>query len=181
MNAIGVAMIIPYHRLSQRALPADRSVLLSTPTSALSGMVSAYHQRSPLLGLVSFTTALGKIVLPVTLDQVPFAYNLTWLTQQICAWLSIAILALMIIVVAGLSFVEWPPLPIDPSTIAGAMFYVCESQMVDTFDGLACKSEADRNRDIRSMGSTYAYWQTVDGTEMRLGRPRVDTYDWKGE
>lgn len=174
-------MITPYHRLSQQSLPADRSILLSTPTNALSGMTSAYSQRSPLLGFVSLTTALAKIVLPVTLDQVPFAYNSTWLSHQICAWLSIAILALTILAVASLSLVEWPPLPVDPSTIAGAMFYIFESQVVDTFDGLACKNRKDRDNNIRSMGSTYAYWQTVDETGLRLGRPRIDTYDWKSE
>lgn len=144
-------------------------------------MTSAYRQRSPLLGIVSFTTILAKVVLPVTLDQVPFAYNSTWLTQQICAWLSVAILALMIFVVAGLFLVEWPPLPVDPSTIAGAMFYVCESQMVDAFDGLSCKNKKSRDRDVRSMGSRYAYWQTVDESGLQLGRPKVDTYDWKTE
>lgn len=181
MNATGVALITPYHRLSQRSLPADRSIALSTPTNALSGMVSAYFQRSPLLGIVSLTTALAKVVLPVTLDQVPFAYNSTWLSHQICAWLSISILALTIIVVAGLFLVEWPPLPVDPSTIAGAMFYIFDSQIVHTFDGLACKTKRDRDNDIRSMGSTYAYWQTVDETGVRLGRPKIDTYDWKSE
>lgn len=177
----GIALITPYQRLSQRALPADQSILLSMPTNALSGVMSAWRQRSPLLGIVSVTTMLAKTVLPVTLDQVPFAYNSTWLTQQVCAWLSIAILALMIVVVSGLFMVEWPPLPVDPSTIVGAMFYVSESHVVDMFDGLACKNDKDRDNHIRSLGSKYAYWQTVDGRGLRLGRPRVDTYVWKAE
>lgn len=181
MSITGIALITPYQRLSHRALPADRSILLSSPTNALSGMISAYCQRSPLLGLVSFTTSLAKIVLPVTLDQVPFAYNATWMTQQICAWLSIAILALVFVVVAGLFLVEWPPLPVDPSTIAGAMFYICESQIVDTFDGLPHIEEKDRDRDVRSMGLTYAYWQTVDESGVRLRRPRIDIYEGKVE
>lgn len=174
-----MAVLTPFLHLSQRALPAERSILLSPPTNAFSGLLSAYRQRSPFLGILSFTTILAKIVLPVTLDHVPFSYNATWLTQQICAWLSISIMALMIIVVAGSFLIRWPHLPVDPSTIVGAMFYLCDSHMLEAFEDLACKDKRQRDAEVRAMGSWYAYGQAADVGEKK--NSKVDVYNWKVE
>lgn len=38
-------------------------------------------------------------------------------------WLAVTILSTMILVLLGSFLVKWPELPIDPSTIAGAMYY----------------------------------------------------------
>lgn len=174
-----MAVLTPFLRLSQRALPAERSILLSPPTNAFSGLLSAYRQRSPFLGILSFTTILAKIVLPVTLDHVAFSYNTTWLTEQICAWLSIGIMALMIAVVAGSFLIRWPYLPVDPSTIAGAMFYLCDSHMLETFEDLAYKNKRQRDTQVRAMGVLYAYGQATSvGKKKNLN---IDVYDSKIE
>lgn len=85
----------------------------------------------------------------------------------------------MIGAVAGSFLIHWPNLPVNPSTIAGAMFYVCDSQMLDMFDDLARKDKRARDLDVRAMGGRYAYGQTVGTNEKN--RVKVDLYHWKAE
>lgn len=178
-STTGVAILMPFLRLSQGALPPERSILLSRPTNAFSGLVSAYRQRSSFMGILSLVTILAKIVLPVTLDHVPFSYNQTWLTQQICAWLSVSILAVMIAVVIASFAIPWPRLPVDPSTIAGAMLYVSDSYMLDAFDGLSRQEKKERDFRIHAMGAWYSY-QKITGVSEKE-RMQVDACHWKAE
>lgn len=67
---------------------------------------------------------------------------------------------MMMVAVAGSFLIRWPNLPVDPSTIAGAMFYVCDSHMLEAFDDLARKSKKERDSDVRAMGSWYVISET---------------------
>lgn len=152
-----VATIMPYQQLSKCAIPADRSILLSPPTNSFYGICSAFRRRSFFLGAVAFTTILAELFLPVTLSHVPFSHLDTYETQLVCAWLSISILALMVLVVLYSFLIRWPHMPVDPRTIAGAMFYVCDSWMLGTMEGMATLGKKERDSIMRAQRLRYEF------------------------
>src|SRR3569833_4105969 len=104
---LGVAVLSPYLVLSQRSLPARRSILLSPRTNPFSGLRTAFLQRNLYLGVLSVVFFLSELFLPVTLAHVPFSQVETLDTQIVCAWLSNAILAIMNIVLAATYLIRW--------------------------------------------------------------------------
>lgn len=156
-----VAIILPYQQLSKCALPAERSILLSPPTNAFYGLYSAFRQRSIFFGFVAFASILAELVLPVTLSHVPFSHLDTYETQLVCAWLSISILSLMILVILCSFLIRWPHMPVDPRTIAGAMFYVCDSWMLGTMEGMATLGKKERDPIIRAQRLRYEFANSV--------------------
>ncbi|KAI7781030.1 hypothetical protein LA080_015264 [Diaporthe eres] len=174
-----VAIMLPYQQLSKYALPAERSILLSPPTNSFYGTYSAFRRRSFFLGAVAFTTILAELFLPVTLSHVPFSHLDTYETQLVCAWLSISILALMVLVILYSFLVRWPHMPVDPRTIAGAMFYVCDSWMLGTMEGMATVGKKEMNSIMRPQRLRYEFASSegVNGKE----RMSVDICGETGE
>jgi hypothetical protein len=75
-----------------------------------------------------------------------------------------------------LSFViRWPDMPVDPRSIAGAMYYVSESNMVDHFSGMAAMDGDDRKKRIKELGGTYLYGELT--TREGEKRPAVEWDD----
>lgn len=160
--------------MSCRPLPAQRSILISPPTNTFSGLYSAVRQRHFYLGVLALTTLLADF-LPVTLSHVPFSVLETYETQYTCAYLSIAILVVMVIAVASSLAVRWPHMPVDPRTIAGAMYYVCNSGILASFDGLASVEMRDRDWMVKSMGLQYRFGtMTGLGGKERVGIDAVN-------
>lgn len=168
----------PYLRLSKTARRAEQSILCSPPTNAFYGMWSAFRQRHLYLGFLSFATILAELCLPVTLSHVPFSAVETYMTQIVSAYLSVAILSLMMIAVILSFFIKWPHMPVDPRTIAGAMYYVCDSWMLGSMEGLSSLGKDDRDLDVRFMRHRYGYG-CVDGMhwENRMGFDIVESRD----
>ncbi len=166
--------------MSQRALPAQRSILISPPTNPCSGLYSALRQRHPYLGVLAVATLVADF-LPVTMSHVPFSVLETYQTQYTCAYLSIAILVVMMVAVASSLVVCWPHMPVDPRTIAGAMYYVCDSSILISFDGLAGVEMRDRDWMVKSMCVQYGFGTLtgVSGKE-RVGIDAVDVTEGEG-
>ncbi|KAB5557841.1 hypothetical protein GE09DRAFT_88575 [Coniochaeta sp. 2T2.1] len=155
-----VAVLSPYLMMSQRALPAQTCILVSPASNTFSGVYSAFRQRHLYLGVVAATSLLADF-LPVTLSHVPFSVLETHEAQYTCAYLSIAILVMMILVVAGSLAVRWPHMPADPRTIAGALYYLCDSGILDSFSGLAAAEPRDRNWMVKSMCVQYRFGNMI--------------------
>ncbi|KAI1636214.1 hypothetical protein F4809DRAFT_663063 [Biscogniauxia mediterranea] len=82
----------------------------------------------------------------------------------------------MILVVACSFFVRWPHrMPVDPSTIAGAMYYVCDSYMLDSLSGLSVLEKKERDRRVNAMGLRYEFGEMrgVSGRERPPSRPAM--------
>lgn len=154
--------------MSRKPLPAGQSILLSPPTNPFSGAYTAVKQRHVYLGALSVATLLADF-LPMTLSHVPFGILETGQTQRTCAYLTIAILMVMMVAVAGSLVIRWPHMPVDPRTIAGTMYHLCDSGMLDSFDGLAGVEMRDRDWMVKSMGVWYMFG-TVPGS---AGKARV--------
>jgi hypothetical protein len=63
----------------------------------------------------------------------------------------------MWLVIAVSFFVKWPHMPADPSTVAGSMYYVCDSWMLYSFEGLSTLKKKDRDWKVGQMGFRYGY------------------------
>ncbi|KAF7539159.1 hypothetical protein G7054_g2387 [Neopestalotiopsis clavispora] len=169
-----VAIVSPYQLLSQRPQKAKHSILLSPPTNSFSSVLSGIRRRHVLLAVVGVTALLSEF-LTIFLSNVPYRATQTFLAARICAYGSIGIIATMTLVVVSSLFVKWPHMPVDPSTIAGAMYYVCDSWMLRDLKHFGEMGRDDCNTRMNAMDQEYTYGEFVgqSGT-LRIG---VDTVD----
>lgn len=76
----------------------------------------------------------------------------------------------MVLVVVGSFFITWPHMPVDPSTIAGAMYYVCDSWMLPRFEGLSTMKRRSRDFQVNEMGLKYEFGQITGASGVvRIG------------
>lgn len=75
------------------------------------------------MGIVAAVSIMAEF-LPALLTNIPYRIIETWLAHSVCMWMAIAVLCAMVLTLLGSFFVDWPHMPIDPSTMAGAMYYV---------------------------------------------------------
>ena len=114
-------------------------------------------------------------VLIITLPGIPFDAGQLWKAFILSSYLSMAILAVMLLSLLGLWLrPKGPNLPRTPNTVGAMCSYLCGSSMQDDFADLACVETKTRNRAIKDMGREYAlsFGRGFDGVE----RWRVD-YD----
>ncbi|EAQ87616.1 hypothetical protein CHGG_04235 [Chaetomium globosum CBS 148.51] len=155
-----LAVLSPYQMLSQPPQPPQRTITVSPPLNAFSGIVGAVQQRHEFLILVAFTAILSEFM-PIVLSNVPFRVTQTWMTSRVCTWMAVGILSLMWLVVVGTFFVRWPHMPVDPSTIAGAMYYVCDSWMLGSMEGLSRLESEERDKRIAELGLRFQFGDIV--------------------
>jgi hypothetical protein len=168
----------PYHLLADRPQLARHSILLSPPTNAFSGIVSGFRRRHAFLALVGMAAVLSEF-LTIFLSNIPFRVTQTFLIARICTWSAVGILSIMVLVVLGSFFVKWPHMPVDPSTIAGAMYYVCDSWMLEGLEHISAEGRKERDWRIDAMGERYEFGEMtgqsgtirvgVDSTDGRVG------------
>ncbi|KAH8889111.1 hypothetical protein GQ53DRAFT_825871 [Thozetella sp. PMI_491] len=129
-----MARLEPYRRLSRRPQLAKDSILVVPATDVFTGLWHSIKSRNVVTGLVAFAGILSKIT-PILLANVPFSSVVTWKTHQVCSWMAVGILCYMILVLLLSSVLaRWPYLPIDPNTIAGRLYYICDSRMLQEFE-----------------------------------------------
>ncbi len=52
-------------------------------------------------------------------------------------------------------------MPLDPTTIAGAMYYVADSWMLDNFHGLSTFKRKERDRSVTALALRYQLGQMM--------------------
>ena len=172
---VAVATILPFHALhSSRKGPAGAadSILLSRPTNAFSGLYLAVRRRHPFYAAVSLCAVLSEF-LPVLLSNVPHRLTQVLGPTLVCTRASLAVLGVMVAVVGWSFFVAWPPMPVDPRSVAGMVWYVCESRrLLEDVRGLSEVDGKERDRRIRERGRRYFYGDVGGGrlgVEVHLG------------
>jgi fluoride exporter len=157
---VGVATIAPYQLMSSRAQAPERSILLTRPTNGFYGVYAAIKEGNIFLLLTALMTILSEF-LPILLSNVPYNLAQTLTTHVVCARISISILGVMILVVLGSLFIRWPHMPVDPRSIAGAMYYVSGSHMLSDFAGVSAMNGREREQRVKEMGKRYFYGEVV--------------------
>ncbi|KAI1630688.1 hypothetical protein F4809DRAFT_635733 [Biscogniauxia mediterranea] len=122
-----VAFLSPYRLFRKERVFKGLAFELNPPSNPFSGLVFSRSKgvRDLFLGIVSATAILSEI-LPMILGNVSSNGPAAGPVEDVCTWLSIAILSIMIFTVLGSFFVKWPHMSIDPSTMVGAMYYASE-------------------------------------------------------
>ena len=160
--------------MAKEPQPASRSILLPWPTNAVSGVWAAARRRSPLL-LATALTAVAAELLPVLLANVPFTLTQTYLANVACTHASLAVLGAMVLVLAASLLARWPHMPVDPRSVAGAAYYVADSDMLRDMAGLSTARRGEAERRVAELGRRYFYGRVVGSS----GRARmvVDSVD----
>ena len=151
----GIARLRPYVNMHSSGVPAARSILLSIPAVPVLGLFAGIKEGDVLFSAVSFCATLSQI-LPVALVNVPFDRTTLYAAFVICIWWSISIVSLMILTLFFVFFYRPPTLPIQPRTLAAALYYLDASGIPERTGHLATVAEAERNRQIKSMGLRYS-------------------------
>ncbi len=148
--------------MEKQAQNAAKSILLTRPTSAFYGVYAGARQRSTLL-LVTALMALASEFLPILLSNIPYTLTQTLETHDVCTYISLAIMAAMVLILAVSLFVRWPHMPVDPRTVAGAAYYVADSAMLRDVAGcnLSTLDRRQRDKHITDLERSYFYGRVV--------------------
>lgn len=68
--------------------------------------------------------------LPIFLSNIPYNMTQLYVVYVDCYYVSIAIMSAMVALVVASFFVRWTKLPTNPTTVAGAMYYVVDSNLL---------------------------------------------------
>ncbi|KAK0619144.1 hypothetical protein B0T14DRAFT_584488 [Immersiella caudata] len=167
------AMTEPYRQLWLHSQSAKTSVMVSPSTSVFTGgFTGSLKRREWWTATVGFTTILSKIT-PMLLSNIPFSPIQTWEMHLVCAWASVGCLAFMsLVIVYGFFFIKNPPLPVDPASLAGRIYYLCDSQVADEFQGMA-KIDREECEGRMDMEKRYRFGKMIGVSgELRVG---IDT------
>ncbi|WZH45979.1 uncharacterized protein QYS62_007048 [Fusarium acuminatum] len=151
-----VAVITPFRRMAEDPQVPTRSVLVTPATNAVSGLFVALRIRDPLLFFTAFTTLLAQF-LPILLANVPYSLTQTSEAHEYCSRLSIGILLIMVIAMLCSLLVKWPDLPVDPRSLAGALWYVTDAPWVRGLEGVAAMSAKKRKDVVQGLGGSWTY------------------------
>ncbi|KAK4129167.1 hypothetical protein N657DRAFT_686545 [Parathielavia appendiculata] len=166
---LSVSQMTPFYLLSLRTRPPDSSILFTPSTNPFSGIYSSVRHRQPFLFAVSFAAILSEF-LPVILSNVPFNLAQTGTAATVCAVLSCLFLGVMLAVLAASFFVRYPPMPVDPRCVAGLLWYVSKSKMLEDFEGVSRLEGKERALRVKEMGRRYFYGVLMGGGDgRRLG------------
>ncbi|KAI0458226.1 hypothetical protein F5B21DRAFT_512072 [Xylaria acuta] len=69
----------------------------------------------------------------------------------ISIWISVGILSFTIIVIVTSFFIKWPYITAHPRSIAGAIYYISDSPMLERFDGLSILKRKERDQRVMKL------------------------------
>ncbi|KAJ2993519.1 hypothetical protein NUW58_g1814 [Xylaria curta] len=149
-----ITVATQYQLLATQPQSATRSILLAPPTNAFSGFWYAARTRSGFLATAGLASVLSEF-LGIFLSNVSFQVTQTFLVSQISIWTSVGILSFMVLVIVISFYVKWPHMPADPSTIAGAIYYIHNSSMPGRFEGLGTLNRKERDQKVTELALLY--------------------------
>lgn len=149
-----VTQLEPYRNLAKRNANARDCILVSSYSIPLTAIPSSIKRGHLFTALVAFVAFLAD-ALTVTLSNIQFRPQTTWMAYTVCTWMSCSIIGLMVITLIALAFRRQPNLPLKPSSIAAVLSLLCWSSMPARFGDLAMMSERKRNKRIDEMNVRY--------------------------
>jgi hypothetical protein len=132
--------------------------------------------REAVTATIAFTAILAKIT-PILLSNIPFNPTQTYTAHLVYAWTTMAILFLMMFVHAGWAlFVKYPYFPVDPTSMLGSIYYLCDSRMVEDVAGLSLLGEKQRRRVVAGLRDKRYQFSKMVGVsgEIRIGVDYAD-------
>ncbi|KAF2163860.1 hypothetical protein M409DRAFT_68136 [Zasmidium cellare ATCC 36951] len=151
-------VMAPYIALATKPSPARRTLCFTPSNTPLLSTWTTLRNRYPLPALITFTTLMAE-ALNIVISGVPFATGQTWGQFLVSAYMSLAILGIMVLVV-GLVMLrrrKEPKIPVRPDTLAGKMYYLSGSRVLDDFEGLDGVGQSVRDKRLCGLGKRYAF------------------------
>ncbi|KAJ0333069.1 hypothetical protein COL922a_011115 [Colletotrichum nupharicola] len=173
---ISIAIISPYYNMGRRSQPPEKSILLTRPTNGFYGLYAAILEGNIILMLAAFMSILAEF-LPILFANVPYNLTQTLKSHNVCATISLTILALMLASMVASLFIKWPELPVDPRSIAAALYYVAESRMLEDFGGLSKLDSEEREKKVKELGRRYFYGGLTGSNGKRMGVESVESVE----
>lgn len=169
----------PYRALLLSAATSTNSILLPTHMSPITAVLPSLARGQYLVSLISFTAILTEF-LPIALANVAFSPAMTRTAYDVCTFVSISILFIMLCSLALLICrprKHVKPLPRKPNTLASVLLYVTKGEgdgeegMLDQFEGLSVLKTRERNEVIKEWRGLYTLG-VVGGNEVRVDDDR---------
>ncbi|KAF9880091.1 hypothetical protein CkaCkLH20_02045 [Colletotrichum karsti] len=170
---VSIAIISPYHHMARRSQPPEKSILLTRPTNGFYGIYAAVVEGNIILMLTAFMSILAEF-LPILFANIPYNLTQTLMSHNVCARVSLSILALMLVTIVASLFIKWPEMPVDPRSIAGALYYVNENKLLDDFEGLSKLDSGEREKRVKELGRRYFYGGINGAHGKRMGVESVE-------
>lgn len=145
----------PFRQLAQGRAPARKSILVSRPLNPVATLLSSIWHGQFFVGLGAFCLILSEVLI-ITLSGIPFNKGQLYVAYRISFWLSVAIMAFMLLATLILYLrPRGPDLPRSPNTIAAILSYLCGSHLLESFADLATVDERTRHRRVEALARRY--------------------------
>ena len=164
LTSIAVAIMAAYKRMETMPQPASKSILLSPPTHPFGAFWQGVRLRDWYMTVVAGVAVLS-IPLPVFLNTIPFHDTQTWEAHLAGAGITFCVLFLMALVLVTSFFTTWPRMPVDPTTLAGVMYYLADSPLVHELKGMESMTTKVRDGRIEDLGFQYSYGEIAGARE----------------
>ncbi|KAF7189323.1 hypothetical protein HII31_09301 [Pseudocercospora fuligena] len=155
-------VMTPFIRLAKGPTSARGTIVFEPSNTPIVSTWRALRSGYWFAAVVSVTTLLGE-GLNIVISGVPYATAQTWQQFLISAYMSIAILSIMILVSAGVIFnrKHEPRIPVHPDTLGAKMSYLAGARMLDDFEGSEHERPAVRDERVRHLRKEYEFRPTV--------------------
>ncbi|KAH6723420.1 hypothetical protein BKA61DRAFT_648571 [Leptodontidium sp. MPI-SDFR-AT-0119] len=174
--------LAPFSRLLHGSSHPNDSILVPIWTSPFTAIVPSLRRGHFFVALICFVSLLSEF-LPICLANISFSPAITKMTYEVCNFISMGVLILMVGCI--LFLIGRPmrvrPLPRSPATVASVGVYLAgrESEWVgeghgglmDGLDGASLLERTERDDFVREKGVLYAMG-VVDGDGLRIDDDR---------
>jgi hypothetical protein len=160
-------------RLHEMNATPTPTILLRKHSLPLTSFLPMLRNGHFMAAIIAFAAILSEFFV-VVFSGLPYRPGQLRSEFIFCAITSLTVIALMLLTVVGTNiWRRWlPRLPRKPDNVAAVLTYVCQSRMVEDFEGVEVLSVRERDRRIRDLRKRYGYG--VRKGEDGLGRWTID-------
>ena len=160
-------------RLQEMNAAPTPTILLRKHSLPLTSFVPMVRNRHFIAAIVAFSAILSEFLV-IVFSGLPYRPGQLRSEFFFCAIASLTIIIIILLTIVIINiWRRWlPRLPRKPDSVAAVLTYVCQSRMVEDFEGVELLSVKERDRRIRDLRKRYGY-QARQG-EDSLGRWTID-------
>ena len=149
------SVLEPFRRLHSSHASPESTILVSRSLFHITSFFTSLYRRSFFVALVAFVAITAEVLI-IVLPGVLFSSGELYRASIISSYLSMSILAFMLIVSLALWLrPKGPELPRKPNTLGALFLYLCDSNMRFDFADLVYMAKEERNHAVMEMERDY--------------------------
>jgi hypothetical protein len=156
-----ISNLEPYRQLAKGSSRAEDSILVPKYSIPITSIFQNLHRGHFFVALVAWSAFLAD-ALTICLSNDHFNTSTTFAAYTVSTWLSISILATMLVTLVVIIFHRQPELPLKPNTIAAVLCYFSGSSLPRRFNRLALLGTRARDHIVRDLNLRYGMWVEQD-------------------